>query len=174
VYAAVGAGLRDLATRRRPGGARRDNFESPRDGSSGAPALGSSREGMPFVSVTMEIQRLDWIDKYKKSIDEIASLGADTGSSWWTRARKNGASARINLDLRMTPTVEQLTIYPPREIEKAPCHPDAHRAARQTAGGRVARKITPSTDNGGWTEWFNSYRELLTHFAYNSRIGEWR
>ena len=28
----------------------------------------------------MQIQRMDWIDKYKKSIDEIAAQGFDTVS----------------------------------------------------------------------------------------------
>src|SRR4051812_45962045 len=36
-----------------------------------------SRDGLPICAVGMQIQRTDWIDKYKQSIDEIAALGAD-------------------------------------------------------------------------------------------------
>src|SRR6185436_7383823 len=37
----------------------------------------TTRDGLPICSVTMQIQRTDWIDKYLKSIDEVAALGAD-------------------------------------------------------------------------------------------------
>src|SRR4051812_38903872 len=37
-----------------------------------------SVEGLPYRCVGMQLQRVDWMDKYKQSIDEIASVGADT------------------------------------------------------------------------------------------------
>src|SRR2546430_16577408 len=36
--------------------------------------------GPPFCGVAMQLQRIDLIDEYEKSIDEIAALGADTVS----------------------------------------------------------------------------------------------
>ena len=35
---------------------------------------------LPFKGAAMQIQRVDWIDKYKQGIDEIAALGLDTVS----------------------------------------------------------------------------------------------
>src|SRR5881394_3478747 len=43
-------------------------------GGSGAANL----EGLPFRSVGIQIQRVDWIDEYKKVMDKIAAVGADT------------------------------------------------------------------------------------------------
>src|SRR5688500_16069721 len=67
-----------------------------------------SREGLPLCAVGMQIQRVDWIAKYKQSIDEIADLGADAVKFVVDARQENGASARIYLDLRMTPTPDQL------------------------------------------------------------------
>src|SRR5438132_646941 len=35
---------------------------------------------LPYKGAAMQIQRVDWIDKYKQGIDEIAALGLDTVS----------------------------------------------------------------------------------------------
>jgi len=51
----------------------------------------------------LQIQRVDWVDEYKKSIDEIAAVGADTVLLWSMRVRK-WVIQRIYLDMRMTPT----------------------------------------------------------------------
>ena len=37
-------------------------------------------KGLPLVSVTMQLQRTDWIDKYEQNIDEIAALGRRHGA----------------------------------------------------------------------------------------------
>src|SRR5258706_5543422 len=34
--------------------------------------------GLPYKGIALQIQRVDWVDEYKKSIDEIAAVGADT------------------------------------------------------------------------------------------------
>src|SRR4051794_719238 len=65
-------------------------------------------KGLPICSVTMQLQRTDWLDKYEKSIDEIADLGADTVQFVVDPRQENGKSERIYLDMRMTPTPEQL------------------------------------------------------------------
>src|SRR3954469_9214939 len=35
---------------------------------------------LPYKGAAMQIQRIDWIDKYKQGMDEIAALGLDTVS----------------------------------------------------------------------------------------------
>src|SRR5580658_8721506 len=64
--------------------------------------------GLPYRGVGMQIQRVDWIDKYEKSIDQIADLGADTVLLVVDSRQENGKSSRIYLDMRMTPTPLQL------------------------------------------------------------------
>src|SRR5688572_33346531 len=39
-----------------------------------------AKDVLPLRGVALQIQRVDWVGKYKKSIDEIADLGADTVS----------------------------------------------------------------------------------------------
>src|SRR5690606_7623357 len=75
-----------------------------------APAnpMQASREGLPYVGAGMQIQRVDWIDRYKQSIDEIADLGGDTVLLVVDARQENGTSSRIYLDMRMTPTPDQL------------------------------------------------------------------
>jgi hypothetical protein len=134
------------------------------------PAAGAtiaSREGLPLRALGMQIQRVDWIDRYKQSIDEVAELGADAVKFVVDARQENGSSARIYLDLRMTPTPGQLIEL----IE--------HAKARNlrvilmpivlldNPRGREWRgRIEPSSDNGGWPEWWNSYRSMLNHYAW--------
>ena len=126
-----------------------------------------SREGLPLCAVGMQIQRVDWIDKYKQSIDEIADLGADAVKFVVDARQENGASARIYLDLRMTPTPDQLA-----ELIR-------HAKSRKLRvilmpivlldnprGTEWRGKINPSPDGGGWDEWWDSYRNMLNHFAW--------
>src|SRR5262245_36881752 len=61
-----------------PGNFPSSNVPEPRRKTSVAQRGHVSVEGLPYRGVTMQIQRPDWIDKYKKSLDEITSLGADT------------------------------------------------------------------------------------------------
>ena len=64
--------------------------------------------GLPYRGVAMQVQRVDMIDQYEKSIDEIADVGADTVSIVVDARQENGSSSRIFIDVRMTPTPEQL------------------------------------------------------------------
>jgi hypothetical protein len=117
----------------------------------------------------MEIQRLDWIDKYKKSIDEIAALGADTVQLVVDTRQENGASARIYLDLRMTPTVEQLTDlirHAKSKKLRVILMPIVLLDKPREGEWRGKLQPRPDTDFGGWDAWFESYREMVSHFAY--------
>ncbi|HYO09474.1 MAG TPA: hypothetical protein VER17_10925 [Tepidisphaeraceae bacterium] len=117
---------------------------------------------LPFKGAAMQIQRVDWIDKYKQSIDEIASQGFDTVSLVLDTRQEDAESSRIYIDMRMTPTPEKLS------------------ELIQHAKGKGLRVIlmpvvlldVPKKDWRGvirpewWPDWFESYKNMLIHFAW--------
>ena len=120
-------------------------------------------EGLPYRAVGMQLQRVDWIDKYKQSIDEIADVGADAVKFVVDARQENGSSSRIYLDMRMTPTPEQLgdlirhaksknlrVILMPIVLLDAP------------RGNEWRGRINPEN----WGKWWDSYRDILRHFAW--------
>jgi hypothetical protein len=126
----------------------------------GAPA--ASLEGLPFRSVGMQIQRLDWIPEYKKSLDKIAALGADTVLLVVDARQENGKSSIIYLDFRMTPTMDQLgdlidyakskklrVILMPRVLLDKP------------EGNEWRGTIAPEH----WDDWWSSYRDMIQVFS---------
>ncbi len=119
--------------------------------------------GLPFVGAGMQIQRVDWIDRYKQSIDEIADIGGDTVLLVVDARQENGISSRLYLDMRMTPSAEQLSslirhakdkklrvILMPIVLLDAP------------RGNEWRGTLKPTS----WEEWFDSYRDMLTHFSW--------
>jgi hypothetical protein len=119
--------------------------------------------GLPYRGVAMQIQRVDWIDRYEKSMDQIADLGADTVLLVVDARQENGKSSHIYLDMRMTPTPEKLSelidhakklklrvILMPIVLLDAP------------DGKDWRGTIHPDS----WDEWFNSYRDMLDQFAW--------
>ncbi len=129
-----------------------------RDAVSGVPLT-----GLPYRGVAMQLQRVDWIDEYKKSIDEIANLGADTVMFVLDARQENGSSSRVYIDLRMTPSVAQT-----HELIK---HAKAKKlrvilmpiVLLDLPQGNEWRGTIKPLD---WEEWFNSYRDMITHFAW--------
>jgi hypothetical protein len=121
---------------------------------------------MPLRGIAIQVQRVDWMDKYEVAIDEVAAMGADTVELIIDTRQENGASAKIWLDQRITATIPQLQ----RLIKRA-----KQRDLRvvlmpivlldKPRGTEWRGKISPSSDNGGWTAWWKSYREVITHFA---------
>ena len=120
-------------------------------------------EGLPYRAIGMQIQRTDWMDNYKKSVDEIAATGADAVKFVVDARQENGESSRIYLDMRMTPTPDQLgdliryarsknlrVILMPIVLLDAP------------RGTEWRGQIRPSN----WNSWWESYREILTHFSW--------
>lgn len=127
------------------------------------PAVQASREGLPLAGVAIQIQRVDWIDRYKQSIDEIAELGADTVLLVVDARQENGSSSRIYLDMRMTPSAEQLA--------DLITHAKARRLRvilmpivllDKPRGNEWRGTLKPAS----WDDWFESYRDMLTHFAW--------
>jgi hypothetical protein len=119
--------------------------------------------GLPFRGVSMQIQRVDWIDKYEQSEDEIADVGADTVLLVVEGRQENGTSSHIYLDMRMTPTPEKLAAL----IDHA-----KHRHLRvvlmpivlldNPKGDEWRGTLKPDS----WDDWFDSYRDMLTQFAW--------
>ncbi len=128
--------------------------------------------GLPLRAIGMQIQRTDWIDRYKHSIDEIADVGADAVKLVVDARQENGGSNRIYLDLRMTPTPDQLgelirhaksknlrVILMPIVLLDKP------------RGSEWRGKIDPEGPNG-WDNWWQSYREMLTHYAWIAQANQ--
>ena len=119
--------------------------------------------GLPYRGVAMQIQRVDWIDKYQQSIDEIADVGADTVLLVIDSRQENGTSSHIYLDMRMTPTPEQLSAL----IDHA-----KKRKLRvilmpivlldNPRGNEWRGTLKPDS----WDDWFDSYRDMMTQFAW--------
>jgi hypothetical protein len=124
--------------------------------------------GLPYRGVAMQVQRIDLIDQYEKSIDEIAEIGADTVSIVVDARQENGSSSRIFIDVRMTPTPEQLL----RLIKHA-----KDRKLRvvlmpivlldNPRGNEWRGTIRPDS----WTEWWDSYRQMQHHYAWIAQSG---
>lgn len=126
-------------------------------------ATGAWLKGLPYKGAAMQIQRVDWIDKYEKSMDEIAALGCDTVSLVIDTRTEKAESQYIYLDMRMTPTPEKLTEL----IQHA-----------KSKGLRVIMMPVVLLDDPGekdwrgtirptsWEKWFENYRAMLIHFAW--------
>src|SRR5438270_9530035 len=123
---------------------------------------GANLEGLPFRSVGIQIQRVDWIDEYKKVMDKIADVGADTVMLVVDTRQENGQSSRIYLDFRMTPTTTQLgdlidyakskqlrVVLMPVVLLDAPIN------------GEWRGTIRPAN----WEDWWTSYREMMQVFS---------
>ncbi len=124
--------------------------------------------GLPYKAIGMQIQRVDWIDKYKESIDEIADVGANAVKFVVDARQEHAGSTRIYLDMRMSPTPEKLSeliryaksknlrvILMPIVLLDNPRKPTEWRG-----------RIEPDHDAGGWDGWWKSYRDMLTHFSW--------
>lgn len=131
---------------------------------SAAPA--APRAGvLPFCGCGMQIQRVDWIDRYEKAMDEIAAMGGDTVLLEVDARMEDGTSSKIYLDMRMTPTPDQLGAL----IDHA-----KSRRLRvivmpvvlldDPKGDEWRGTIKPEN----WDTWWDSYRDVITHFAWIS------
>ena len=118
---------------------------------------------LPLRCVGMQIQRVDWMDKYKQSVDEIAALGAG-GVKFVVDARQeDGNSNRIYLDLRLTPSAEglaDLIRYAKGKGLKVVLMPIV--LLDDPKGDEWRGTIKPQS----WHKWFDSYRDILGHFAW--------
>ena len=119
--------------------------------------------GLPYRGIALQIQRVDWIDQYEKCMDEIADVGADTVLLVLDARQENGTSSHIYLDMRMTPTPEQLSLL----IDHA-----KNRKLRvilmpivlldNPKGNEWRGTLKPDS----WDDWFDSYRDMMTQFSW--------
>jgi hypothetical protein len=128
-----------------------------------AVTTGQPLTGLPYKGVAVQIQRVDWIDEYKKCVDEIAAIGADTVLFVVDARQENGSSSRIYLDMRMTPTPAQcadLIKHAKDRKLRVVLMPIV--LLDKPTGDEWRGSIAPSD----WENWFDSYREMIQHFAY--------
>jgi hypothetical protein len=117
----------------------------------------------PFCGVAVQLQRVDWVEEYKKTIDDIAADGADTVSLVVDARQENGESTYMYVDVRKTMTVPQLSdiithakskhlrvILMPIVLLDAPSDSNEWRGT-----------LKPRD----WHEWFDNYRDMIEHYA---------
>ncbi len=121
--------------------------------------------GLPMRGAAMQIQRVDWIEtEYRKSIDEIVDLGADSVLFVVDAHQENAGSTAIYLDMRMMPTPAQLGSvidYAKGKNLRVMLMPivllDRPRTYSEWRG-----TIRPDD----WSAWWESYRGMLHHFSW--------
>src|SRR5947209_6036350 len=131
---------------------------SPAAGGGLGLGAGASLEGLPFRSIGIQIQRVDWIPEYKKVMDKIADTGADTVLLVIDTRQENGKSSRIYLDYRMTPTVDQLgdlIDYAKKKELRVILMPIV---LLDNAEGNDWRGTLHPDD---WDKWWDSYRDMM-------------
>ena len=132
----------------------------------------------PYISVTLRLQRVDWVEEYKKMIDKIVDEGADTVLMVVDSRQANGFSTKMYVDMRSTMTVPQLTeiighakarnlrvILMPIVLLDDSNDPTGRNARTKKIVGEKA----PGHEEDGWDLWFDSYRDMITHFARVAR-----
>ena len=126
-------------------------------------------EGLPMRGLALQIQEPAKIEQYLKCVDEIAELGADSIQIVVSGRQEHGGSGKIFLDLRTTPTREQLLSV----IERA--HKDKLRVMlmpivllEAPRGNEWRGTIKPEL----WAEWFDSYRDMMGFYADIAEAGK--
>ncbi len=130
----------------------------------GSLAASAALAQLPLRGAGMQIHRIDWMDEYKKSIDEIAQIGADSVLLVVDARMENGSSSLIYLDVRLTPTPAQLgdLIDHAKKLNlKVILMPivllDKPRSMTEWRG-----TINPDS----WSAWWESYRSFLYHYCW--------
>jgi hypothetical protein len=145
-----------------PAGSQGRSASEPADAGPVAAAKGKV-EGLPFRGFAMQVQRIDDVLDYGRSVDKIAAMGLDTILFVVDSKQENGASTRIFLDMRGEPSPEKLgelidyahnkklrVILMPIVLLEAPSGQHDWRGS-----------IHPEP----WEDWWDSYREMEHHYA---------
>ena len=123
----------------------------------------AARSGLPYRAAAMQLQRVDWTDKYKASIDECAAVGFDTVEFVVDTRQEDGTSNRIYLDGRMTPSPQMLSdLIRHAKAKKLRVILMPIVLLDDPKGDEWRGTLTPQS----WEKWFDSYRDMLTHFAW--------
>lgn len=118
---------------------------------------------LPLRGIAMQLHRIDWIEEYKKSIDEMAALGADSVLLVVDARMENGSSSRIYLDVRFTPTPQQLGEVIRHAKDKGMRVVLMPIVLLDKPRGMEWRGTINPED---WNDWWESYRGLLYHYAW--------
>ena len=121
-----------------------------------------SLAGLPYRGAALQIQYVHQIEGYKKSIDSIAADGLDTIEFVVSARQENGTSSRIFLDMRLTPTPEQLADlihYAQTKKLRVVLMPIVLLEAPR--GNEWRGTVKPEV----WDDWFDSYRDMEYHYA---------
>src|SRR5438128_6408536 len=120
--------------------------------------------GLPFRGVAMQLQRIDFMDgEYEKSIGEIVDVGADRVVFVVDPHMENGSRSRIYLDMRFTPTPQQLgglIDYAKGKKLRVMLMPIV--LLENPKGNEWRGTIKPED----WSEWWESYRGVLYHYSW--------
>lgn len=132
-------------------------------------ALGPKLEGLPLRGVALTIIHVDNLPAYIKCIDEIAATGADTVEFVVSARQENGTSSSVFLDLRMTPTRDQLLelcAYAKKKNLRVMLMPIV--LLQNPRGNEWRGTLKPDL----WAEWFDSYRAMMQFYADVARDGK--
>ena len=130
----------------------------------GQPMLATGKvQGLPYRGFAMQVQRIDDVMDYGRSIDKIQGTGSDTVLFVVDSKQENSTSTRIFLDMRGEPSQEKLgalidyahgknlrVILMPIVLLEAP------KGANDWRGS-----IQPEV----WEDWWDSYREMIHHYT---------
>ena len=118
--------------------------------------------GLPYRGVAMQLQRIDNVADYSRSVDQIAALGADTVLFTVDSKQENGSSTHIFLDMRSSPTPDklgELIRYAKGKKLRVVLMPLV--LLENPRGNEWRGTIHPEL----WEEWWESYRDMLHHYA---------
>jgi len=130
----------------------------------------NSTADMPYRGMVLQVQRIDGEGlEYKKAVDAIAAIGADSIEIVVDSRQENVSSSEIFLDMRMCPSPEKLTDlirYAKSKKLRVLLMPIV-----------LLEKAVKANDWRGtihppvWEDWFNSYRDMITHYAAVAEAG---
>lgn len=126
--------------------------------------------GLPFRGAAMQLHRVDWMEtEYRRCVDELVELGADSVFFIVVGHMENGSSSRIYLDFRSTPPgdlLQGLIKYAKSKQLRVVLMPivllDKPRKSTEWRG-----TIQPED----WSDWWSSYREMMKHYSIISENG---
>jgi len=134
-----------------------------------APVPRADFSGMPYRGMVLQVQRIDGLEVYKKAIDDIAATGADTVEIVVDSRQENASSNIIFIDMRMSPTPDKLT-----ELLKYAKSKKLRVVIMPIVLLEDPQKETEwrgTISPPAWDKWFDSYREMLLHYAHVANDG---
>ena len=151
-----------------PAPAEKPSADAPQRAVSAATPPRADYSGLPYRGMVLQVQRIDRLDEYKKALDGIADLGADTVSIVVDSRQENGTSGVIFLDMRISPSPEKLTElirYAKSKKLRVLMMPIV--LLQNPRGNEWRGTIKPES----WEEWFDSYRQVMLHYARVAQDG---